>query len=410
MKYTRNATVGKILGNSGIWFAIWTAIAILGVVTRIHKDTPNFNNFRIFRGVFLHTIDQLPLYAEYPAEYGDVNHYGIFFSAIIAPFSVLPVFWGALLWVLANTWLLFYAIKQLKIAPKYQGFIYVFALHELFTAVAMQQFNIGLAALIILSFAMIERGKDRWATLFIVIGTLTKIYGVVGLAFFFFSKNKKAFVAWGFLWLALLFVLPMLYSSPNYVIEQYAAWVQNLTGKNSENLFAALQNMGLVGAVRKITQNETYSDLWLILPALALFALPYLRLSQYRYPAFRMMFLASVLLFIILFSTGTEHSGYVIAYVGAALWFILSPDRNARINLVIIAIAFIGTFFVSDLFPAFIRRQYVYPYALKAVPITLVWLKIIYDLCFGNFQRSRIEPSTQNNHSYEKSIHCNSGI
>ena len=34
----------------------------------------------------------------------------------------------------------------------------------------------------------------------------------------------------------------------------------------------------------------------------------------------------------------------------------------------------------SDLFPAIIRRDYIQPYALKALPITLVWLRLSYEL------------------------------
>lgn len=225
---------------------------------------------------------------------------------------------------------------------------------------------------------------------FIVIGTPTKIYGIVGLAFFFFSRNKKAFIGWGLLWMAVLFALPMLYTSPHYVLEQYAEWFRNLSEKNGQNLFAGLQNMGFLGFVRKTTQNALYSDVWILLPALLLFVIPYLRFSQYKYRSFCMMFLASVLLFIVLFSTGTEHSGYIIAYIGIALWFVLSPDKNAPVNIAVLAVGFIGTFLVSDFVPPAIRREYVYPYALKAVPVTIVWLKITYDLCFGNFARTRL--------------------
>lgn len=380
----------RIFNNQRVWFCVWSIVAILGVILRIKSGGIfNFNNFRIFRGLFWHTVNELPLYAEYPLEYYDVNHYGILFSAIIAPFAFFPIFWGVLLWVLCNTWLLYYAIKQLKLPPAYSGLIYFFAINELFGAASMQQFNIGLAALLILSYVMVQRGKEKWAVLFAVIGTLTKIYGILGFCFFFFSKNKKSFIGWSFLWFAILFIFPMLYSSPSYVLEQYQAWVINILDKNSQNLNAGLQNMGLLGCIRKITSNINYSDLWLIGSGILLFICPYLRFSQYKYTSFGMMFLPVALLFVLLFSTGTEHSGYILGYVAIPLWFILSPDGNSRLNLTILLIAFCSTFLVSDFIPQFIRKEYIYPYALKAIPVTLVWLKATYDLWFGNFAKTR---------------------
>lgn len=395
MRKNREGLIITTLRGCRIWFWAWTAVALVGVITRIRKEVPlpsshdpSFNNFRIFRGVFWHTIHQQPLYVHYPTEYNDLNHYGVLFSLLIAPFAVMPLLVGVFFWVITNTWLLYYAIKQLDLPPRYHGFIYFFALHELFMAVIMQQFNIGLTALIILSYVMVEKEKDKWATFFIVIATLTKLYGIVGLAFFFFSKDKKSFIGWGIFWLVLLFVLPMTYTSPAYVWQEYVAWFHELGLKNTANLFSGGQNMGFIGFVRKLIGDATYSDVWFIAPALLLVALPYMRKSQYTHQAFRMMFLASVLLFVVLFSTGTEHSGYIIGYVAVPLWFILSPQHNARINMVILLIAFLGTFMVSDLMPRFIRNQ-VYHFALKSIPVTLVWLKITYDLFMGNFAHSR---------------------
>jgi predicted lysophospholipase L1 biosynthesis ABC-type transport system permease subunit len=47
-----------------------------------------------------------------------------------------------------------------------------------------------MTAIIILSFVFIRNGKDFWAALLIIAGTYIKLYGIVGLAFFFFSDNK----------------------------------------------------------------------------------------------------------------------------------------------------------------------------------------------------------------------------
>ena len=41
----------------------------------------------------------------------------------------------------------------------------------------------------------------------------------------------------------------------------------------------------------------------------------------------------------------------------------------------------------TDLFPRFIRAEYVKPYALKALPCTLIWLKIVWEQLTQDFAR-----------------------
>lgn len=77
--------------------------------------------------------------------------------------------------------------------------------------------------------------------------------------------------------------------------------------------------------VRKITHAVEYSDMWLIIPGIVLFLLPYLRIGQYENRNFRLSFLASVLLFMVLFSTGTEECGYVGALIGVGIWYVSTP-------------------------------------------------------------------------------------
>ena len=119
----------------------------------------------------------------------------------------------------------------------------------------------------------------------------------------------------------MFFALPMLYSSPEYILRQYGEWLPDLIAKNAANHFSLFQNISLLGIVRKISGNPDYSDMWLIILGLILFALLYLCIGQYASPTFRRMFLVSVMLFVVLFSTGSESSSYIIALTGVAVWF-----------------------------------------------------------------------------------------
>jgi hypothetical protein len=268
-----------------------------------------------------------------------------------------------------------------------QLFIFWFCAHELLTALFMQQFNIAIAAIIVLAFFLIERERDAEAAFFIVLGTLVKLYGIVGLAFFFFSRHKVRFVLSLIVWGVLLFALPMIISSPEYVIGQYQEWYVSLTEKNADNMFGAGTNISLLGMIRKISGCATYSDLCVIIPGLIIFAIPYLRFSQYRNVAFRQTLLASVLMFVVLFSTGSESSGYIIPFVGIVIWFTAAPWQRTKWDIALLVFAFVlSSMSPSDLFPAYLRKEWVQPYALKALPVTLIWLKLCYEMCLMNYE------------------------
>ena len=97
-------------------------------------------------------------------------------------------------------------------------------------------------------------------------------------------------------------------------------------------MFAISQNVSLLGLVRRVSGNPDYSDLWLIVPGLILFFIPYLRIRQYKSLSFRFLLLANVLLFTVLFSSGSEASSYVTAMLGVGIWYVNSPASNKKLN------------------------------------------------------------------------------
>ncbi len=370
----------------GTLLSLWMFISAIAWLTKYFPG--KYNNFLIFKGTFYHTLNRLPLYGAYPQEYFDTNHYGPFFSIIIAPFALAPLWLGLLAWLAALSYFLYRAVRYLPVEKKNRIFIYWFCAHELLTAVFMSQFNVAIAAVIIITYAALEKEKEWLAALMIVIGTFVKLYGIVGLAFFFFSKHKLKFAGYGLLWSAVAFCIPMIISSPSFIVEQYIAWFDDILGKNSDNMFSVMQNVSLLGMVRKISMNPYYSDIYIILAGILLFLLPYLRTGQYKYAAFRQTVLASVMLFTVLFSTGSESSSYIIALCGAAIWYVSAPWKRNAWDIGFMVFAFILTSMSpSDLFPGYVRTEYVYPYALKALPCVIIWLKLIYELCLKDYRR-----------------------
>jgi len=152
---------------------IWFALALIAALVEVLRHT--YNNYLIFEGEFWHLWQQKNLYADYPDEYFDSNHYGPIFGVLIAPFAILPTGVGALIWSVLQAWLLFYAIKKLPVSERNQFVILAISLIEMMTNAHNLEFNSIVTAWLILAFVLVEKEKDFWATLFIAAGFLVKL-------------------------------------------------------------------------------------------------------------------------------------------------------------------------------------------------------------------------------------------
>lgn len=366
---------------------VWLLLPLYIFIKTYTHHVPD-NTYDIFRYVYEHTIRQLPLYGEYPQEYGDENHYGPFFSIFVAPFAVMPLWTGFFFWLFAMVLPLYGAIRWSGFTHRRQIFLLWFCAIEMLNCIFQAQFNGVIAAIILLSYVCVEKERDEWGTLALLVGTFIKLYGIVGIAFFFFSKHKMRFILSFIGWSVILFIAPMLLSNPEYIVDQYRGWYESLTIKNSLNIVSWDQNISLLGIVRRVSGCTTYSDLWLIVPGLIIMAVDYFRISQWKNVAFRETVLAAVMMFVTLFSTGTESYGHIISMTGVAIWYTAAPWQRNRWDVALMVFAFILTSMSpSDLFPAYLRHNYVIPYSLKALPITLIWLKLSYEMFTKDYEQ-----------------------
>lgn len=373
---------------------VWFALAVIAVLLQLMRHS--INNYLIFKQVFWHVIDQKNLYSPYPLEYNDVNHYGPLFSLVIAPFALLPNWLGCFLWCLANAGILYYAIKKLNISLQKQQIILAITAIEMMTSIHNVQFNAMIAAWIIIAYVLVEKEKDFWATLFIAAGFLIKIYGIGGLLFFVFSKHKITFILSFLLWMIVLICLPMIYSSPQYIIATYKQWFNVLVEKNDQNIegyaSAGFQDISVMGMIRRVTQNSNVYNYYVLLPAASLILLPLLRFKRYVYANFRLSYLAIVLLSVVIFSSSAESPTYVIAVCGASLWYIMHyQQKNKWVDSLLILVFLFTILSPTELFPSYIKNHFIRAYALKALPCFIVWLWLIADVSFKNFSLSPIK-------------------
>ncbi len=376
--------IKHLLTDFRFLFTVWLVMAIVPWL-RIWLQDKFDLDYSIFYHSFWHAWQQMPLYIIYPED-GNYFLYGPLFPLLMAPLAILPYQLGRLLWMLIITFVPYWSVRKSLLSTRQQLFMLWFIAVEAYTCILDSESNSLILACVMFTYLLTEKEKDCWAGFLIALGTVTKIYGIVGLAFLPFSRYRLKFLGWTAAWTVILLVVPMLTFGPEYVIREYHEWYNVLVHKNNLNQFASGQNISLLGIVRKVSGCATYSDLWLLIPGLIVFALPYLRFNQYKHQAFRMAVLSSVLMFVVLFSTGSESYGYIIAMGGVAIWYTTVPWHLNRFDIALMIFAFIITSMSpSDLFPTVVWREIIKPYSLKALPVALIWFKLSYELCTRNY-------------------------
>lgn len=377
------------LANRKISFAafLWFALALIALTIQVIKGNSGIQNYLIFRGVFWHTIAETDLYIRYEPHL-DLNHYGPAFSLIVAPFALLPRIAGSFLWGLANAAILFYAVRKLPISYRHQNFILFIGVLEMMTSTHNVQYNPMVTSWIMFTYILIHNKKDYWATLFIAIGFLTKLYGIAALAFFIFSENKFQFIISFVFWMGVLFFLPMLLSSPSFIIESYKDWYLSVSRKNNANQDAVMQGMSVMRIIKKIFLIENLKDIYILVTAGLCYFLSALRFSQFKETNFQLSYLAFLLIGVVIFSSSAESPTFIIAMIGVGIWYIAQDEKRAWITALLIFAIIFTSLSTTDLFPKSIKSEYIRPYAVKALPCFLIWLVLFYQLLTKDFRKN----------------------
>ena len=380
--------LNKIKTNYPI--AVWFLLAAAAAIAEISRGPDSYNNYLIYKNVFTHAQQLQNLYVGEPAHLFDYL-YGPIFSIIIAPFSVLPDTIGCFVWCMFNAWILFYAVNQLPISYKKKMLILLLSAIELETSIHNVQINPMIVSWIVLSYVLVQKEKDFWATLFIALGFMVKLYGIVGIAFFLFSKHKIKFVLSFIFWLIVLFCLPMLISSPSFIIQSYKDWFIALTTKNEKNIAVNLnymQDISVMGMIRRIFKLPNMSNAFVLIPAAIAYALPFLRIKQFKYLSFQLSYLAFALIGVVIFSSSSESPSYIIALIGVSIWFILQTNQQKKMTITLIIFTLLLTSLSpTDLFPEYVRINFIRPYSLKALPCFVVWLYLLIQLLQYNWKK-----------------------
>jgi hypothetical protein len=333
----------------------------------------DYNNFRIFKFSFYHLIQGKDIYRLFPDDHWDLYKYSPGFALCFGLLSWMPDPMGLLLWNLINSLCLFAGIRLLPgLSDQKKSWILLFCLLEMLLSIQNTQSNGLMAGLTVLGFAFAERRNYLLSTLCIVFSFYIKIYGALAFIFYLWYPGKWKLAGWSVFWMLVFALLPLVAVSGHQLVILYQSWLHLLLNDRSASI--GLSVMGLMeswfhlAAVKNIVTAA----------GVALFLLPLVRWRLYGDLHYRLLYLASALIWMVIFNHKAESPTFIIVMAGIGIWY-FAGARDGLDKLLLILSFLLISMSVSDLVPPGIRNGFIRPYGIKAVMAIVIWVKIVYE-------------------------------
>lgn len=360
------------------------AVAVQRYVQPVSHGWTGYNNFLIFRESFFHLVKGWNLYVPYPDAHQDLFKYSPTFAMFMAPWAILPDLPGVVLWNVFNGLMVYYALRNLRgLAYPLKAAVLWMVLVEALTSAFQTQTNGMIAGLMIMCYNAAESGRIRRSAFWAAGAGFIKIFGgVAGMLLLLYPQRTKG-VVWGVFWSAVLLFLPLLAMSPAELAGQYAGWQKIIGVDYASSGYISAIGMAEMWVGATVPANVRVAVQLAALLVLLLPALFRPELRQRR--SFRLMYLAVTLMWVILFNHRSESPTYVIAVCGASIAYFALPRRTRLLTVFVVMMMVLTVFSPTDLFPRALREAYVYPYGLKALPVTLIWLYCMVEMFVAPF-------------------------
>lgn len=355
-----------------IYFISINAINIQSIIT--HK----LNVWKIFRFSYYNLIQHKDIYAFWPQNYFDQYQYSPSFPMLFSPFAALPYYIGYFLWNNLNMMLmpyLFYKIKGIDDSKK--AIISYFAILEMLTCLQGTQSNVMIAILMVAAFLSFE-SKHYWLAAFaIAAGAYIKAYPIVAASLFLLYPNKINFIVKFTVAMLVLGALPLLVLSPKELGTLYYNWYAELAIDQKDNM-GRISLTGLIQAYFNVSDD---GKLFVQICGVVTFCFMYIRYKLFSIYNYRLYFLGVLLIWGAIFNHAGEIYGYAIAIWGIGIWYALQKPSKA-LNIFMILFLFFGTVLSIDPTPHIIL-DYIYSHGLKALPFTIMYGLMIWEMVKG---------------------------
>jgi hypothetical protein len=372
---------------------LWLAYGLLAVLAALQKCAAGFDekgfsryeNYRIFKYAWHYFSTGQNPYASHP-ETWDLYKYSPFFAVFMAPFHTLPDTIGLSVWNLLNALPLLAAILVLpRFEPKHRRYIAWFVLPELMVNLQNAQSNGLMAALFLWCYIALERERPFAAAGWAVAGGFLKIFGIFAAPLVVFYRRLWGVFALGMAFWTLFFAFsPALSVGWDTLGQNYTWWAQLLRSDHAASLGLSVAGW-LQAWFGAVPSKAAITVLGLVVMVLA----TVLQAFRGRSPV---PVLAAWLVWVVVFNHKAESPTFVIALVGAAMWYWSKPTPRAWETLLLVVVLFFASITPTDLFPRPWNRQWIQPYVLKAVPCIVLWAVIVKEIFLYEIrQRFRLE-------------------
>jgi glycosyl transferase family 87 len=354
-------------GRAIDWLVAFVWLATIVAVTLQQGLTHPHNNFLIFRAATRHLFAGADLYAAYPGVHDDFYKYSPTFALLFLPFAYLPLSIAMLAWNALNAGTLFVALGMVlprRAATVARAIVFL----DMLGSLQNVQSNALVAALIIWTFAAYERRHTALGSLAAVAGTFIKLFPLAGVTFALFHPRKLRVAAAVALGVVVFALLPLLVTPPSTLAAQYASWRAIEAKDTLHRGFSVMQMTQLV--LHTDWPNWPQQLLGVVLLVAPIIAQP----ARWREWGFRRLYLASVLVFCVIFNHQAESPTFVIASSGVGIWF-ASLERRTRWQWALFAFFVVFTMLASsDAMPDAIQRDFFDRYRFKTVPLIVIWI------------------------------------
>jgi Glycosyltransferase family 87 len=302
------------------------------------------------------------------------------FPVLFAPFTLPPLVVGLLLWNLVNAAALLVGIERLLPERRAAAIALALVFPEMVKSLQNTQSNALVAGLVVLAFVAFETARPVGAGLAIAAGAAIKIFPVAAVVLAVFRQNRGrwilALAATGLAAIA----LPLIVTSPGALAAQYRWWLLRTAADET------LRGISVIGMLGSWFGYGGPSWAIEVLGTLLVLAPLALRRDRWQEPAFRRLFLCSLLVFMVIFNHNAESPSFVIAMTGIAVWY--ATSRRTALHHVLIVLVLLLLWIASEtIVPDVVRKEWVARYSLKAAVCLLCWLVMQRDLL-----RQRAEP------------------
>jgi len=175
------------------------------------------------------------------------------------------------------------------------------------------------------------------------------------------------------LWLVGLGLLPLAFVSGAQLLWLYERWGRLMAADQ-----AAHTGVSVMGLVENWFGISAPNNLFGF-ASLAVTLLPLARVRAYSSRNFRMVFLAALLVWMVIFNHKAEPNTFVIAVAGVAVWYLVQPHTPLRDTLALLVFV-LTCLSTTAIFPNVLRRAVIQPYSLRVLPCLLVWTAAIIEL------------------------------